>query len=314
MNFEKLPKRKAYEIALKKDGRIFNDCIFQYLDQSKWEDRFILLLRVARGSVLEIDNRVKSIHYAKDLEAQIDILCQDGTENKTKEVLGIIGVEETQEWVNKIEDLLGRWKVGGDNYLQMMLFSAPLYERDYPSSMVRRTNIGKLVDKAFYDINLYFEKEIHQHCQNLMDNFVMFIDQLQEKTTQHIMKNEELFLHKGDIDWRRIAKIRTDIEDIAWYFRQEHSTVGIDDWYSIPHTDAPRCFHADFIVDYALYRLCKLYEVQLIDYIPELKPLHQESWVCYPKLTKQEEIMFFNLDDIYRENLEFWENKYPYLK
>lgn len=320
-NFETLlPKRDQYEDTLAKDNLAFYDNMFSYFDQSKWEDRFVMMIRIARNTQLEKDER-PSIGRVVNLvcnllDSEIPHLS-DGTsmdrEMLIEDIAEYCNVEdEIEKHKSCIETLVDNWKVGVHKMVQSsnFLIISSLYRCGYPSSLVTETSMGTLIKKITAGLNrVKIEKETFRHRRQKIDSLMLSIDQIQSKTASHLAKGEQLILHKEDIDWKALAIARVTIDDYDWYARNYEDSSLLEDWYSNPFGIH---FYTTFQMDYILYKLCQLYGVELSDYIPEVVEYYHHLWL-FNDYAKEDEDSFFNLTDIYSDCLKHWKENYPLL-
>lgn len=332
-NFETvLPKRATYEKALEKDGYLFHEDLFSYLDQSKWEDRFLMLIRIARNSTLETDPRMSFHKYVKSIEEGIsseiesieDLNSIVTTSKVVANFIKLADLPPSKQFSDKNRNIavscLKNWQKGQSNYINIMLKVHDYYQIVWPSYLVKRTSIGELV----YSIveNLEKEKSLYTQvisfCNQLVDSLILFVEQLQEKTITHIINSEELFLHKEDTDWGRIAKMRLHIDDVEWFFRNFCDCCTLSDWYSTPYSDEAPYLQADFTLDYVLHRICTLYTVDLSEYVSEVRDVYL-NWVTHnPKTQEEIDQAFDHIDHSsetaqFSDNFHYWKEKHPLL-
>ena len=320
-NFETLlPKRDQYEDTLAKDNLAFYDNMFSYFDQSKWEDRFAMMIRIARNTKLEKDERPSIGRVANLvcdlLDSEIPHLS-DGTpmgrEILIEDIAEYCNVEEDLEkHSSTIETLVDNWKVGVHKMAQSsnFLIIVNLYNCGYPSSLVTETSMGTFIERVTDGLNkVKIERETFRHRIQKIDSLMLSIDCIQTKTANHIAKGEQLILHKEDIDWKSLAIARITIDDYDWYARNYEESNLIEDWYSNPFGIH---FYTSFQMDYVLYKLCKTYGVKLSDYISDVADYYHHLWV-FNEYAKEDEDSFFDLTDIFSDCLKHWKEKYPLL-
>lgn len=313
-----LPKRGRYEDTLAKDNLAFYDSMFSYFDQSKWEDRFAMMIRIARNTKLEKDPR-PSIGRVTNLvcdllDSEIPHLSDEtpmDREMLIEDIAEYCNVEdELEKHKSSIETLVDNWRVGFHRMAQSsnFLIVVNLYNCGYPQSLVTKTSVGSFIEGIIDGLSK-IEKETFRHRVQKIDSLMLSIDLLQTKTANHLANNEQLVLHKEDIDWKGLALSRITMDDYDWYAREYEGSSTIDDWYSSPFNTY---FYTYFQMDYVLYKLCKLYGVELSDYIPEVARYYEHLWV-FNDYCKEDEDNFFDLTDIHDECLKQWKQNYPLL-
>lgn len=321
INFETLlPKRGEYEDTLAKDNLAFYDNMFSYFDQSKWEDRFSMMVRIARNTKLENDLRPsigRVTNLVKDLlDSEIPHLSDENPTDREiliEDIAEYCNVDgEIEKHISSIETLVDNWKVGVHIMVQSsnFLIIVGLYNCGYPSSLVTNTSVGTLIEKISNGLEKSkVQTATYQHRVKSLDDLMFSIDCLQTKTATHLAKGEQLVLHKEDIEWKELAIARITADDYDWYAREYEDSSTIDDWYKSPFGTY---FYTSFQMDYILYKLCQHYGVQLSDYIPEVARYYEHLWVFNP-LCKEDEDRFFDLTDIYEDCLKQWKQNYPLL-
>ena len=140
-NFEKLlPKLPTYTQAMEKDLKRFVSDIGVGLNHTKWEDRFILLSRIASSGTLEKDMRVPFHKFLNEIRDQFDDLALTygySWEEAKQEILEDYGVEDTFD-LSAFETIYSNWSSYSKSikYLKLMNNLRDLWVEIYPPSMV----------------------------------------------------------------------------------------------------------------------------------------------------------------------------------
>lgn len=310
-NFEQLlPKLPTYTQAMKKDHKRFVSDIGVGLDHTKWEDRFILLSRVASSGTLEHDPRKPFYRFLSDFQDHLDELTEFdySWEEAKQEIFEDYGVEDTFD-LSAIETIYSKWSsyTKTTKKFKLMTSLRELYGEVYPHTMVITTELGKVVKPVIE--GAMNNSEVTQMCQDTVTNLIMTIEQMAYRVAELKAQGvQNLFLHKGDFDWQGIVSERLKIDDMEWLYRNYDCCNALEDWYHNPF-DNSQWNYPTFIIDYILDCLAKDFGVALSDYAQSVKDWYEMHWIC----SKSEFVQNWKEDyEMWGENVEQWNKTMDY--
>jgi len=312
-----LPRLSAYEKALNEDNRMFSQGFCSHFDQSKWEDRFLMFIFIARNCRLENDTRLPFHKYIERIVRVIDDNVMDQVNPSTmsdldwecllEEIVYELPIEfkksDFQEEINAITELMKDWIVGDSDCQSKVKYAfLGLYGKHYPNSMIKKTSLGEFVWQVAE--NIYLDNRIHALAQSVGNSLIFMIEQLTAKINQVTSDGEELFLHKGDIDWKELAILRLKMDDLEWYYRNYEDTNVLSDWFSTPYEDQ-EWNYGSFMIDLVLFRIFKAFGVDPTEYTKELKSYYYDMWACHTQY-HTDEYWGYEIEDFYTECIPYW--------
>lgn len=310
-NFEKLlPKLSTYTQAMEKDHRRFISDIGAGLDHTKWEDRFILLSRVASNGTLEKDNRVPFYKFQNEIIDQFDDMIHHYSWEEVKqEMYEDYGIEDTFD-LSWLETIYSNWSSYSKSIKKYKLMNSDLrilWSEIYPPSMVHITELGKVVQPIVE--TAMNNKEIATMCQDTVTNLIMTIEQMAYRVVELKAQGvQNLFLHKEDFDWQSIVNERLKIDDMEWLYRNYDCCNALEDWYHNPF-DNSTWNYPTFIIDYILDCLAKDFCVDLSTYTQSVKTWYEMHWIC----SKNEFVQCWKEDyEMWADNVEHWNKTMDY--
>lgn len=308
-----LPKVYQYEDVLSKSSKRLGDKFLNEIkifDQSKWEDRLILLSLIMKKISMKEDPRPGfSAWYKKELVRLGNDLEIDGIntvivflQEKMQEKFEISEIEILREHLPSLDR---------SNRHLMMVFSR-IYTTLYPTEMVKTTPLG---DFCFNLCNhLKEDPRIKEHIENLILSLCSTIEQIYCDTVNLKSENQSLWLRKGDIEWEKLLDLRWKISLLGDWYKE----FCLGDIYRGDLVDLKLC-HSEYdntnayIIDIILKKLFDVYEVKLGDYT---KAHYECCWKWYsPQVISYHETDMEDCDDDifdeeYRAIHNFWTNTY----
>ena len=273
-----LPRFSHYESIIAKEGRKYNDLFVSEIkdicDQSKWEDRLLMFALIMTRSVLEEDPRPG---FHKWFKKEIGFLTREFEEQKKwkdKSFERIISSSE-ERWGHKIEEpnrtqfikSLSDW----DNLppfskqREGMLGLLGVYQKVYPSSLVKTTPIGEF---CYEQSGLLSKKdEVREYINNLILSLCSTVEQLYSQTVELKKETNQVWLHKGDIDWDNLIFLRWKVSLLVdWYKDHCLNDIHYGDLVSLSVKEQPFSNTASYIIDCVLKKIVIAYEVSVRDY------------------------------------------------
>ena len=322
-----LPRLSHYKTILSDGGQSFNDSflkeIGELFDQSKWEDRLLMLALIMQRSKLQEDPRPPFAKWIKEEIKTINEDYQDGddpyciyndclvryggwiakTEFLSPKPLSNSGVKNLNH--NNLRSLITDWEKlssqSKQDSLTLCLMGA--YLEIYPESLVKPTRLGAdclLRCKG----DLASASEIKGYIDNLYYSLISFIENLYKNTVSLRQSSENLYLHRYDTDWQEIIHITWKIDLLSWWYREY--LTGTDNCWQVDIAEIPFSEKFEdsnsYFTDYLLPVLFKTYGIDCKDY---KKNCYSRMFAWYSGDEYEIEI-----EDRWRDAHTYWTGKY----
>lgn len=311
-----LPKLSEYGKALEK-GYHFRKEFCSQFDQSKWEDRFFMFIHIARNCHLEDDPRLPYHKWVRKIVRAIDGTVEDNLNPKTMSDLEweclieeiahnfpiVFKKSDYQEEIETLTELMSDWGTDNEeNYGNVRRAFVLLYHKHYPHTMVVRNDLGKFVDQVANRIES--DTRLIDLAQATGNTLIFTIEQLSAKINHLTEQGEELFLYKGDINWKELTMLRMKMDDLDWYYRNFQGTCVLSDWFSTPYKSLD-CDYGTFMIDLVLFRIIKAFGVDTTEYTKDLKSNYQSLWLCND-FCQTDEYWESEIEDFYLKTIPYW--------
>lgn len=225
-NFEQLlPRFPTYQNALNEDGYKFGDHtqrqIKELFDQSKWEDRLLMLAFIMQRSELKIDNRPS---FSNWLKKEIEMIDQDFLDDdpSSNPFIKCLWRYDGATYVlnrDNLEKIISDWETYSYNEKKekLTLNLMGVYHTLFPSSLVVTTKLGEQCLSCCKDLS--DNQQVKEYIDGLYYSLVSFTESAYSKTLAHQNNNENLYLHKYDFNWSEILHLVWKIDLISWWYR-----------------------------------------------------------------------------------------------
>ena len=318
------PKFDTFNNLAKQDKRTFHphfqSDVREMFDQSKWEDRMLMFAHIMYRTTLQNDPRPPHHKWMREQIAKIDQLVSDG--KGTDEIIALLvsdwgGFALPEYLKSSFKKLLEQWESKTLTFKTCDFFHTSMcaYQHLYPENMVKKTSIGSF---CFEQIEKHIskEKKVKECIDNHTFSLVSTIEQMYSRTMSlKEEKGDDLWLHKGDIDWKSLLTIRWKIELLNWWYQEYVNGLCFGDVTEISYT-GNNTYDSSYVIDYCLYQLFKAYGVNWNEYIPHTWGSMLPRWCCQDDVAMVEEYDVFEdqLEDGWKDTHKYWKEKYGLLE
>ena len=316
-NFEdSLPRFPTYQKIVENEGFSFNDSIQREIgelfDQSKWEDRLLMLALIMQRTELEKDPRPS---FSKWIKEEI-LTINDSLENSesgyayTQLLERYIKAKDLLNY-NSLKEVFRLWDTYSDSEKQdkLTLNLMGAYHKLFPQDMVTTTPIGKQCFSSCK--SLAQNKLIREYIDDLYFSLTSFLEGAYTRTVSLKKNNENLYLHKYDFNWSEIIHLIWKIDILTWWYREylsEHDPCWKMDITSIPLSIGSFENSNSYITECLLPMLFNIYGADCKDY----------SKQCYTRMFNwysgeypyDEQDMEESIDDRWSEIHQCWIKEY----
>lgn len=280
-HYEKIISKDRFEFA-----QSFKNDVTTLFDQDKWEDRLCLLAFVMMRSQMKIDNRISFSEWSKKEMQKITVELDSGI--KPSVVLSNLCERSDNYTFNSKNEheqtsllrLFMKWKRVSDfeRKNQFTLKAWFLYNHCFPDNLVKKTTLGEYC--IGLSSELAKESEIKDYLDSVAYSLVSTIENLYTKAVKLKDSGEEMFLYKGDIDWKALIDLRWRLSLLTWWY-QEYCIDSYFQLFDIEFMNKKEIedFDFNYVANYLLYRLFKAYGVNWKDYLHDSQ-CKMYSWYC----------------------------------
>ena len=320
-NFEhSLPRFPTYQNIVKKEGFSFNDSIQKEIgelfDQSKWEDRLLMLAFIMQRVEIETDPRPS---FAKWIKEEI-LTINAGFETYDREYAHtqlLLRYEKAKDRINynSLKKIFRLWDTYSDNEKKdkLTLNLMGVYHKMFPQSMVTPTAMGK---QCFSSCKVLSQNElVKDYLDGLYFSLTSFIEGAYTKTISLKENNENLYLHKYDFNWSEITHLLWKIDILSWWYREylsDYDPCWKADVTSIP-LSIGECGNSNtYLTECLLPMLFNIYGVDCKDYN---KQCYTRMYNWYSgEYSYNEQDMEDNIEDQWSEIHQQWTKQYGSLE
>lgn len=233
-NFEQLlPYFNSYQTILTEEGYSFNDGMVKEVrdlfDQTKWEDRLLMLTFIMQRSKLKVDNRPP---FSKWIKGEIDKIETDtldynypsnrdkGAQDPYLKAIERYSVAKDKINKDSLKKIIEKWDTYSYDEVRdkLTLNLMGVYHTLFPESMVETTPIGK---KCLSLCKQLSQTElVKEYIDGLYFSLASFSENAHTKMTSLKKSNENLYLHKYDFNWSDVLHLVWKIDMISWWYRE----------------------------------------------------------------------------------------------
>ena len=271
-----LPTIKEYLEYSQKDNSVFSDIATDGLDESKWEDRFHLLIRIMRNGQLEKDNRPTYGQFLRSIAEYIKTDLEDGW--LVREIVENIFHKYCGRYLPTKEErstLYGIVKGWDNNHHSLSMILYKPYTHAHPSSSIEKTYLGKYIDEIICGVKE--DEKVLSYCEDIVLSFCSTIEQLHKKTCEDKKQGKQPFLYTDSIKWSEIFPMCLKIDDIEWFYRTCLGYITLDHKLGALKNNE---YYFHYATRYGLHSLMKCYNISACDYLNDThKKLYAYHWV-----------------------------------
>ena len=314
-----LPRFPIYEEIVKKTGYSFNQTfqkeIGELFDQSKWEDRLLMLAFIMYYSELETDNRPSFSKWLKEERYTIDEDNSDPNKDPYLNCLARYGKAKKHINLDSFKKIITKWNKYSDKEKsdKLTLNLMGVYHTLYPQDMVVPTEIGKHCFSSCKGLSQ--NKLVKEYIDGLYYSLASFIESAYSKTTDHQKNNENLYLHKYDFNWSEIIHLVWKIDLLSWWYREylsDYDPCWRKNVTSIPLSVGDYENSNTYLTECLLPQLISVYGVDCKEY---KKDCYTMMYTWYSNDTQYDkEEMIESIEDRWSEIHHHWINKYGALE
>jgi len=329
---DSLPRFPTYQKIVSSDGFLFNDSIQKEIgelfDQSKWEDRLLMLALIMQRTELENDPRPSFPKWVKGECAKIeqDFLDYHFPSNRDRDkgiphpdpyTSALERYSSSKDKINcdNLKKIIGKWNTYsyGDQMGNLTLNLMGVFTNLFPKSMVTPTALGKQCFSSCKSLSQ--NKLVKEYIDGLYFSLTSFIEGAYNRTVSLKKDNENLYLHKYDFNWSEIIHLVWKIDLVSWWYREylsDYDPCWKMDITSIPFSIGSFGNTNSYLTECLLPMLFNIYGVDCKDYTKQCYT-RMYSWYS-GEYHYDEETMNENIEDQWSEIHTHWTEQYGSLK